>query len=86
MITSLTRIRGVGVWTAEMFLIFGLGRLDVWSAGDWGLTKGVRAFFGEEDTTTAIATRWAPYRSIAAWYVWEHVDRGAPPLDTLPAS
>jgi DNA-3-methyladenine glycosylase II len=85
-IHTLTRIRGVGVWTAEMFLIFGLGRPDVWSAGDWGLTKGVRVFFGEDDTPTHIATRWAPYRSIAAWYIWEHIDRGAPPLNALQAS
>jgi DNA-3-methyladenine glycosylase II len=79
-ISTLTPIRGVGRWTAEMFLIFGLGRTDVWSAGDGGLTKGVKVFFGEDAVPTEVATRWAPYRSVAAWYVWEHVDRGVPPL------
>ena len=80
-ITTLTRVRGVGVWTAEMFLIFGLGRPDVWSAGDLGLHKGVTALFGERaGAPKEVATRWAPYRSIAAWYVWEHSDRGYPDI------
>jgi DNA-3-methyladenine glycosylase II len=80
-IATLTTVRGVGVWTAEMFLIFGLGRPDVWSAGDLGLTKGVRALFGDEVTPLEVANeRWAPYRSLAAWYVWEHSDRGYPDL------
>jgi DNA-3-methyladenine glycosylase II len=84
-IATLTTVRGVGVWTAEMFLIFGLGRQDVWSAGDLGLTKGVRALFGEDVTPLDVANeRWAPYRSLAAWYVWEHSDRGYPDLK-LPA-
>lgn len=81
-IDTLTTVRGVGVWTAEMFLIFGLGRPDVWSVGDLGLTKGVRALFGEDVTPLEVAsTRWAPYRSLAAWYVWEHSDRGYPDLN-----
>jgi DNA-3-methyladenine glycosylase II len=83
-ITTLTTIRGVGVWTAEMFLIFGLGRPDVWSVGDLGLTKGVRALFGDDVTPLDVANqRWAPFRSLAAWYVWEHSDRGYPEL-SLP--
>lgn len=77
----LTTVRGVGVWTADMFLIFGLGRPDVWSVGDLGLTKGVKALFGEAAIPLDVATqRWAPYRSLAAWYVWEHSDRGYPDL------
>ena len=80
-ISTLTTVRGVGVWTAEMFLIFGLGRQDVWSVGDLGLTKGVRALFGDAVTPLDVANeRWAPYRSLAAWYVWEHSDRGYPNL------
>jgi DNA-3-methyladenine glycosylase II len=80
-IATLTTIRGVGVWTAEMFLIFGLGRPDVWSVGDLGLTKGVRALFGDDVTPLDVANeRWAPFRSLAAWYVWEHSDRGYPEL------
>ena len=85
-ISTLTTVRGVGVWTAEMFLIFGLGREDVWSAGDLGLTKGVRALFGADVTPIDVANeRWAPYRSLAAWYVWEHSDRGYPELE-LPVA
>ncbi len=85
-ISTLTTVRGVGVWTAEMFLIFGLGRPDVWSAGDLGLKKGVHALFGEEVTPIEVATeRWSPYRSLAAWYVWEHSDRGYPELN-LPTA
>ncbi len=80
-VTTLTAIRGVGPWTAEMFLIFGLGRIDVWSPGDLGLRKGVEHFFGDSQHSSEIAVRWAPYRSIAAWYIWEHSDRGYPPLD-----
>ena len=84
-ISTLTTVRGVGVWTAEMFLIFGLGRPDVWSVGDLGLTKGVRALFGDNVTPLDVANeRWSPYRSLAAWYVWEHSDRGYPELQ-LPA-
>ena len=84
-ISTLTTIRGVGVWTAEMFLIFGLGRQDVWSVGDLGLTKGVRALFGEDVTPLEVANeRWSPYRSLAAWYVWEHSDRGYPGLNLPP--
>ena len=80
-ISTLTTVRGVGVWTAEMFLIFGLGRPDVWSAGDLGLKKGVHALFGEEVKPIEVATeRWSPYKSLAAWYVWEHSDRGYPEL------
>jgi len=84
-ISTLTTVRGVGVWTAEMFLIFGLGRPDVWSQGDLGLRKGVKALFDHDEATTStdIAHRWAPYRSIAAWYVWEHSDRGFPALATI---
>lgn len=84
-ISTLTTVRGVGVWTAEMFLIFGLGRPDVWSQGDLGLRKGVKALFDHDEATTStdIAHRWAPYRSIAAWYVWEHSDRGFPALATV---
>lgn len=69
---SLTALKGVGPWTAEMFMIFGLGRLDVWSPGDLGLRRAVEYYFGELTPTTA--DRWTPYRSIAAWYLWEHSD------------
>lgn len=69
---ALTALKGVGPWTAEMFMIFGLGRIDVWSPGDLGLRRAVEHYFGE--ATPDIADRWKPYRSIACWYLWEHSD------------
>ena len=70
--STLTTLKGIGPWTAEMFMIFGLGKLDVWSPGDLGLRRSIEHFFGHYDD--GIATRWRPYRSIAAWYLWEHSD------------
>lgn len=74
-IDLLTKVKGIGPWTAEMFLIFGLGRLDVWSAGDLGLRRALEHFF--DSAEPHIADRWRPYRSIAAWYLWEHSDNAA---------
>lgn len=72
-VSTLTAVKGIGPWTAEMFMMFGLGRLDVWSQGDLGLRRSMEHFFGE--ATPAIAERWRPYRSVAAWYLWEHSDQ-----------
>lgn len=69
---SLIALKGVGPWTAEMFMMFGLGHLDVWSPGDLGLRRAVEHYFGE--STPEIPERWKPYRTIAAWYLWEHSD------------
>jgi DNA-3-methyladenine glycosylase II len=69
---TLIALKGIGPWTAEMFMIFGLGHLDVWSPGDLGLRRAVEHYFGEY--RDEIAERWRPYRSIAAWYLWEHSD------------
>ena len=69
---TLIALKGIGPWTAEMFMIFGLGHLDVWSPGDLGLRRAVENYFGEY--RDEIADRWQPYRSIAAWYLWEHSD------------
>ncbi len=76
-IRALTGIKGIGLWTAHMFQIFSLGRLDVLPVGDLGVRRGIRNAYGLEElplpgTMRAIAARngWAPYRSIAAWYMW----------------
>jgi DNA-3-methyladenine glycosylase II len=69
---TLVALKGIGPWTAEMFMIFGLGHLDVWSPGDLGLRRAVEHYFGE--LTPELPDRWRPYRSIAAWYLWEHSD------------
>ncbi len=75
-IARLTALKGIGPWTAEMFLIFGMGQPDVWSPGDYGLKKAVEAHFGEGVDTSEIAKRWSPYRSYASLYLWEYVDNG----------
>jgi DNA-3-methyladenine glycosylase II len=73
-IEQLTSLKGIGPWTAEMFLIFGMGHPDVWSPGDLGLKKAVWAHFGEDANVTEIAERWKPFRSYAALYLWEYTD------------
>lgn len=74
-IALLTPVRGIGRWTAEMFLIFSLGRLDVLPVADYGLRAGVQREYGlpelpKKDELTRIAEPWRPYRSVATWYVW----------------
>jgi len=74
-IDVLLPVRGIGRWTAEMFLIFSLGRLDVLPVDDFGLRAGVRAVYQLPDLPNRTALRergeaWRPYRSIATWYFW----------------
>ena len=71
---SLIQLKGIGPWTVEMFLIFGMGHLDVWSPGDLGLKKAVWSLFGPDTDPVTISERWRPYRSVAALYLWEHSD------------
>jgi DNA-3-methyladenine glycosylase II len=71
----LTEVRGIGVWTAEMFLIFGLGRLDVLPVGDFGLRAGARDMYRLDDLPGSaklreLADPWRPYRSVGTWYLW----------------
>jgi DNA-3-methyladenine glycosylase II len=75
-ITQLTRVKGIGRWTAEMFLIFCLGREDVLPVTDLGLRNAMkRTYLLDElpkpDTMIEIANPWRPYRSIATWYMWK---------------
>jgi DNA-3-methyladenine glycosylase II len=70
----LSTVRGIGRWTAQMFLLFQLRRLDVWPAGDLGVRRGYGLAWGvpmptERELGTA-GERFAPYRSVAAWYCW----------------
>ena len=74
-IAHLIPVRGIGRWTAEMFLIFSLGRLDVLPVDDFGLRTGVRDVYFLRDlpdkkSLLARAEPWRPYRSIATWYFW----------------
>jgi DNA-3-methyladenine glycosylase II len=69
---ELTAIKGVGEWTANMQLLFSLGRPDVFPVGDLGIRKGMETLFGEmtREEMVAEAERWAPYRSYATLYLW----------------
>jgi len=74
-ITRLLPVRGIGRWTAEMFLMFSLGRMDVLPVGDLGLRAGVQKQWGLKDmpdkaTLVALGEVWRPWRSVATWYVW----------------
>ncbi len=75
-ITRLTAIKGIGRWTAEIYLIFALGRLDVLPADDLGLRDGARLWYNLPHLPTpralrAFGERWRPYRSVASWYLWQ---------------
>jgi DNA-3-methyladenine glycosylase II len=77
-IESLTEIRGVGPWTAKMYLIFVLGRPDVFPIEDLGIRAGMAELYGYDDGDRAAmvehADRWRPYRSYASRYLWRAVD------------
>jgi DNA-3-methyladenine glycosylase II len=77
-IEALTCVKGVGRWTAEMFLIFVLNRPDVWPVDDLGLREGVRVVFGMKDRPTAkelreIGEQFKPHRTLATWYFWRYL-------------
>ena len=74
-IARLVQVRGIGSWTAHMFLMFTLHRLDVWPTGDLGVRKGYALAFGLADLPSPAALEQAgeafrPFRSVAAWYCW----------------
>jgi DNA-3-methyladenine glycosylase II len=76
---ALLPVRGIGAWTVDMFLIFGLVRPDVLPVGDLGVKKGMQLHFGlrklpEAPRMEALAAPWRPYRSFAAYYMWRVVD------------
>ncbi len=78
-IGSLSQVRGIGTWTAEMFLMFRLGRPDVLPLGDLGVRKGFMIGWNKRklpspEALARAGRRWAPYRSAAAWYLWRIVD------------
>mgnify|MGYP001607753301 CR=1 FL=1 len=78
-IKELTRVKGIGPWTAEMFLMFTLGREDVFSYGDLGLRKAIKKLYGfKKDPTVKqmekIANKWKPYRTYAARVLWKSLD------------
>ena len=76
-ISELIKIRGIGKWTAEMYLIFALGRMDVFPLGDLGLINGIKKLYDLENPSTdeilEITNSWIPYRTIGTWYIWRGV-------------
>ena len=78
-IERLIVVRGIGRWTAEMFLIFQLGRLDVWPVDDFGVRAGYAAAYELNEAPTpkalvALGDAFRPYRSVAAWYFWRAIE------------
>jgi DNA-3-methyladenine glycosylase II len=78
-VAAVTQIRGVGRWTADMLLMFCMGRPDVMPVGDFGVQNNMRLAYKLEampkpDEMLAIAEPWRPYRSAGAWYLWRHGD------------
>lgn len=78
-IEAMTAVRGIGRWSAEMFLIFRLGRPDILPVGDVGVQRAMRTLYGlrkhpSPARMTELARPWRPYRSVACWYLWRSLD------------
>jgi DNA-3-methyladenine glycosylase II len=78
-IAELVKVRGIGRWTAEMFLMFNLLRPDIFPLDDLGLQKGIRvAYYSNRkvalSTMRKLGERWRPWRSVATWYLWRSLD------------
>jgi DNA-3-methyladenine glycosylase II len=81
-IQRLTQVKGIGVWTAHMFLMFALRRLDVMPAGDLGIRNAIRKAYGLEEMPgpaeiEELAVRWRPYCTVASWYLWRSLEGNA---------
>jgi len=82
-IEHLVTVRGIGPWTAQMFLMFDLRRIDVWPTGDYGVRAGFARAHGWEAIPTEkemvlLGEPFAPYRSVVAWWCWREVDTATP--------
>src|SRR5215813_7896739 len=78
-IEHLTQVKGVGVWTAHMFLMFSLRRPDILPTGDYGIQAAIKKHYKKRKgpkpvVMEKIAKPWAPYRSVACWYLWRSLD------------
>lgn len=82
-VNELVSVKGIGRWTAEMFLLFKLGRPDVWAVDDLGLRNAVKNLYGVEPTKAKmleVAEPWRPWRSVASWYLWRSLALTSPSL------
>ena len=78
-IEAMTKVKGIGRWSAEMFLIFRLGRPDILPVADVGVQRAMRRLYGlrkhpSPARMTELARPWKPYRSVACWYLWRSLD------------
>ena len=78
-IKDLTEVKGIGVWTAQMFLMFTLVRLDVFAPDDIGLQRALKQLYGwktvpSKEKLERTAERWRPYRTVACWHLWHSLD------------
>ncbi len=76
-IEMLIQIKGIGRWSAEMFLMFALGRPNVFSSGDFGLRKALSMLYGKEvsvDSANELCQKWEPYKTIVAYYLWRYLE------------
>jgi DNA-3-methyladenine glycosylase II len=76
---ALTAVKGIGIWTAQMFLIFALRRTDVMPTGDLGIRAAIRKLYGlpempKPSEVEELAQKWRPYCSVASWYLWKTLD------------
>jgi len=81
--TELVKVKGIGEWTAQMYLMFGLARLDVLPVNDYGVRKAIMNLYSlkkmpDPEKIHSISTKnnWAPYRTIASWYLWRSLENG----------
>lgn len=81
LIEQLTAVKGIGEWSAHMFMLFGLGRLDILPVGDLGVRKAIQNLYKlkalpdpEQIITIAAKNKWHPYESVASWYLWQSLD------------
>jgi DNA-3-methyladenine glycosylase II len=76
-IDELTKVKGIGRWTAEMFLMFTLARADIFPLDDLGIRKGMEKLFKKElskQKMSKLAEKWKPFRTTASWYIWRVLD------------
>ncbi len=74
---ELVAVKGIGKWTAQMFLMFTLGRADIFPVDDLGIKNGIKKLTGKEMTKAEMAEFaeiWKPYRTVASWYIWKNLD------------
>lgn len=79
-IKELVQVKGIGVWTAQMFLMFSLGRMDVFPHDDLGIRSAIRNLYSlanlpDKETSHQIAAPWRPYATMACWYCWRSLER-----------